>query len=210
VFWPAYKLRGMEALLTDLHLNQDFAACLLDRVTAISAGLADRVARTGVDIILLADDFGTQLDLMMSPSMWRRWFKERLATVIGAARSANPDVLVVFHSDGAIARIIPDLIEIGVDVLNPVQPECLDPADIKAQLGDRLAFWGTVGTQTTLPFGTPDEVREVVRERIRTVGRGGGLLLAPTHVVEPDVPWENVTAFIQAAREYGAYSDQRS
>ncbi len=205
VFWPAYKLRGMEALLTDMLANQEFAAALLDRVTKISAGLAAKVASMGVDIILMADDFGTQLDLMMSLAMWRRWFKERLATVIRAAKEANPGVLVFFHSDGAVQKIIPDLIEIGVDILNPVQPECMDPAQIKAEFGNRLSFWGTIGTQTTMPFGTPDEVRAVVRERVRSVGKGGGLLLAPTHVLEPEVPWENIVAFVEAVEEYGRY-----
>lgn len=203
VFWPAYKLRGMEALLLDMLTNEDYATALLDRVTGISAGLAAHVAAAGVDVVWMADDFGTQIDLMMSLPMWRRWFKGRLAEVVAAAKQANPQALVAFHSDGAISQIIPELIEIGVDALNPVQPECMDPAAIKARFGDRLSFWGTVGTQTTLPFGTPDEVRAVVRERIRTVGEGGGLVLAPTHVVEPEVPWENIVAFVDAVQEFG-------
>jgi len=205
VFWPAYKLRGMEALLTDMLVNRDFAVALLDRATQISAALATRIASRGVDVIWMADDFGTQLNLMMSLPMWQHWFKGRLAMVIAAAKSANPQVLVAFHSDGAIAKIIPHLIEIGVDVLNPVQPECMDPREVKACFGDRLSFWGTVGTQTTMPFGTPDDVRAVVRERMRTLGKGGGLLLAPTHMVEPDVPWDNIVAFFQAVDEYGEY-----
>ena len=97
------------------------------------------------------------------------------------------------------------MIEIGVTVLNPVQPECMDPVQLKTEYGDRLAFWGTIGTQTTMPFGTPEQVRAVVAERIETVGKGGGLLLAPTHVLEPEVPWRNVIAFVQAVEELGAY-----
>ena len=92
-----------------------------------------------------------------------------------------------------------------MDILNPVQPECMDPAEIKRQYGDRLSFSGTIGTQTTMPFGTPEDVRQEVKLRIETVGRGGGLLLAPTHVLEPDVPWENIVAFVQAARDLGGY-----
>jgi len=87
-----------------------------------------------------------------------------------------------------------------VDILNPVQPECMNPFQLKQQYGERLSFWGTLGTQTTLPFGTPDEVRASVRERIEHVGQGGGLLLAPTHMVEPEVPWENILAYVETAK----------
>ena len=102
--------------------------------------------------------------------------------------------------------IIPELIEIGVDVLNPVQPECVDPVALKEQYGDRLSFWGTIGTQTTMPVGTPEEVRENVRHMIETVGKGGGLLVAPTHLLEPEVPWENIEALIQAVKDYGTFA----
>jgi uroporphyrinogen decarboxylase len=115
-------------------------------------------------------------------------------------------MLVEYHTDGYVEPFIPELAEIGIDVLNPVQPECMDPAEIKLKFGDRLAFSGTVGNQSTLPFGTPDEVRRVVKERIETVGRGGGLVLAPSHMLEPDVPWENIMAFFEAAEEFGHYA----
>jgi uroporphyrinogen decarboxylase len=95
-------------------------------------------------------------------------------------------------------RIVPDLIEIGVEILNPVQPECMDPQRMKELFGDKLAFWGCIGTQTTMPFGTPEEVEQTVAYLIATVGKGGGLLLAPTHTLEPDVPWANVEALLTA------------
>jgi uroporphyrinogen decarboxylase len=212
VFWPAYKLRGMEAILMDLVANPDFAGALLDIVTEMMAGLAARLASYDIDILWLADDFGTQRALMMRPTVWRTWFKERLRTVITAAKNARRpstgsgrELLVAFHSDGKIDEIIPDLIEIGVDVLNPVQPEVMDPAAIKREFGRDLAFWGGLGTQTTLPFGSPDEVRRTVRDLIATVGAGGGFLIAPTHVVEPEVPWENIIAFVEAVEEFGRY-----
>jgi uroporphyrinogen decarboxylase len=122
-----------------------------------------------------------------------------MARIIAAARGIKPDLHIFYHSDGDCRAIIPELIEIGVTVLNPVQPECMDPVQLKADYGNKLAFWGTIGTQTTMPFGTPDEIRALVRERIETVGKGGGLLLSPTHTLEPDVPWENVLAFVRAA-----------
>lgn len=117
----------------------------------------------------------------------------------------KPDLLVEYHTDGFVEPFIPELIEIGIDVLNPVQPECMDPVEIKRKYGNQMAFSGTIGTQTTLPFDTPDNIREVVKERIQTVGTGGGLVLAPSHMVEPDVPWKNIIAFFEAADEYGYY-----
>lgn len=141
----------------------------------------------------------------MSLPMWRRWLKPRLARVIAAAKRVRPDVLINYHSDGNMGAVIPELIEIGVDILNPVQPECLDPIELKRSYGERLSFWGTIGIQHTLPFGTPQEVREEVRTRIETVGAGGGLLIGPTHIVEPEVPLENIVAMVEAVKEYGAY-----
>ena len=205
IFERAWYLRGMEQLFADFAENPAFAEALLERVTAISCALAERFARADVDVLGLGDDVSQQHGMLLSPAAWRRWLKPRLARVIASARAVKPDLLVKYHSDGNPEAIIPELIEIGVDVLNPVQPECLDPADLKRRYGDRLAFWGTIGTQTTMPFGTPAEIAEVVRERVRTVGAGGGLLLAPTHVLQPDVPWGNIVALFDAIERHGVY-----
>lgn len=203
VFWPAYKLRGMENLLCDMIADPEIAEALLDKVTELCEVQARLVASAAPDMLHLADDLGTQNSTYMSPSAFREWIKPRLARVISAAKSENPEVLVHFHSDGAVQNFIPDLIEIGVDILNPVQPECMDPVAIKRQYGDALSFSGCVGTQTTMPFGSPDEVREKVKLYCEEVGHGGGLWIAPTHLVEPEVPWENIIAFIEAADEFG-------
>jgi uroporphyrinogen decarboxylase len=203
IFEPAWYLRGLDNLLVDMVLEPEIAAACLDRMTEVQAGIAARMAAAGVDLIVFGDDVGTQKSLMMQPETWRTWLKPTMQRAISAAKDVNPDVLAYYHSDGVIHDIIPDLIEIGVDVLNPVQPECMDPAKLKTQYGDRLSFWGTIGTQTTMPFGTPDEVRETVRLRIETVGRGGGLVIAPTHLLEPEVPWANIDALVEAVRTYG-------
>lgn len=205
VFWPPYKLRGMEQLLIDFMINPDIADALLDEVTERIRVMAEKLADASVDILRLADDLGTQSAPMISLDVFRRFIKPRLAKIIESAKKVKPDILVFFHSDGYIQEFIPDFIEIGVDILNPVQPECMNPAEIKRKYGDYLAFWGTVGTQTTMPFGTEDEVRQTVKERIETVGKGGGLLIAPTHVIEPEVPWENIMAFVDAVEEFGYY-----
>jgi uroporphyrinogen decarboxylase len=201
LFETCWYLRGQEQLLVDLYDNPDVATALLDTVNNTMIEGARRLAQSGVDILRLGDDVGSQRAMLMSPEVWRTWFKPRLKNLIAAAKQVNPDILVFYHSDGNIEPIIPDLIEIGLDILNPVQPECMDPVKVKSEYGDRLAFWGTIGTQTTMPFGDTDEVRRVVRERIDTLGPEG-LLLAPTHVLEPDVPWENIVAFVEAVEEY--------
>jgi len=205
IFETAWQIRGMDKLFMDQIDHPEMAAFIYDHITELKQFCARRFAEAGCESLHCGDDVGMQDRLMMSPSMWRQWLKPRFASVIAAGREVNPNIHIFYHSDGYIEPIIPDLIEIGVTILNPVQPECMDPVKLKRRYGDRLAFWGTIGTQTTMPFGTPDDVRAVVKERIETVGYDGGLLLAPTHVLEPDVPWENIVAFFEAVEEYGRY-----
>ncbi len=205
IFEVAWQMRGMEELLLDFQLRPDLAAYLLDKVTEVRRSQARFFALHDVDVLILGDDVSMQTGMMMSPTTWRHWFKGRMAGIIEVARAVKPGLPIFYHSDGNPEAIIPDLIEIGVTILNPIQPECIDPVMVKERYGDRLALWGTIGTQTTMPFGTPDEVRAEVKHRIETVGRGGGLVLGPTHSLEPDVPWENIVALYEAIEEYGAY-----
>lgn len=201
IFEIAWYLRGLETFLMDLMTGEPLATALLDHLTELRVGMAQRYAAAGVDVLMLGDDVATQLNMMIRPAVWRAELKPRLARVIAAAKEVKPDLLIFYHGDGNMDAIVPELVEIGVQILNPVQPECMNPATMKQKYGDQLAFWGCVGTQTTMPFGTPAEVKRTVRELIATVGEGGGLFLAPTHTLEPDVPWENVEAFVEAARE---------
>lgn len=211
VFEQAWQMRGMNELFVDimdgkaLGSDANIADFLLDQIADRVARAAQRFAEAGVDVLILGDDIATQRGLMMSLDMWTKTFKPRLRRIISAAKEVNPELVIFYHSDGNVWDAIPELIDAGVEVLNPVQPECMNPADVKEAFGDRLAFFGTVSVQRTMPFGTPDEVRSEVRQRIETVGRGGGLLLSPAHVLQPDVPWENVLAFFEAVSEYGAY-----
>jgi uroporphyrinogen decarboxylase len=200
IFEVAWYLRSMEQLLLDFADASPFAAGLLDRIADIREVQARRYAESGADVICMGDDVGTQRGMLMSVRMWRTWLKPRLARVIAAARAARPDVLVFFHSDGNVTAIVEDLVEIGVDILNPVQPECMDPVALRARFGRRLCLWGTIGTQSTFPFGSPEDVRREVRTRIETVGRGGGLFLSPTHMIEPEVPFANIAAFVDAVK----------
>ncbi len=206
LFETAWAIRGMHELLVDLLTDARLARILLDRLTAMRVVQARQYAEAGVDVLRLGDDIGMQSGMIMSAETWRHWLKPRLARIIQAAKEVKPDIHIFYHSDGDCRAVIPDLIEIGVTVLNPIQPECMEPAEIKAAFGDRLAFWGTIGTQTTMPFGTPEQVRATVKKRIMTVGKGGGLLIAPTHILEPEVPWDNIIAFVEAVSEYGNMS----
>ena len=205
IFETAWYLRGMENLMTDLLINREFAEALFDKIMNIRIGMAEKYARNGIDILMLGDDVSTQLSMMMDPGLWREILKPRLTKVIRAAREVKQDILIFYHGDGNLQEIIPDLINVGVDILNPVQPECMDPVHIKKQYGDQLSFWGTIGTQTTLPFGTAEDVENAVRRNIETIGAGGGLFIAPTHMIEPEVPWENIETFVRTVKKYGIY-----
>lgn len=162
-------------------------------------------ARAGMDIVWTGDDLGSEKSMLLSPDVWRKYLKPCSEKIIAAARRENPDVLIAFHCDGYMEPVIPDLIEIGVDILHPVQPECMDPAEINKKYGNSISFWGTIGCQHTLPYGKPDNVKNEVKERIETVAMEGGLLIAPSHFVYPPTPWENIIAFVEAVEEYGYY-----
>ncbi len=205
IWETAWQMPRMEKLMEKMVLDPPYAAYIFDRITENQVFAARRFAQSGCDMIHCGDDIGMQDRLMMSPAMWREWLKPRWRHVIKSAKDENPEILAWYHSDGDVRPVIEDLIEIGFDILNPVQPECMDPAALRRQYGDRLAFWGCIGTQTTMPFGTPDDVRAAVKWTIENVGHDGGLLIAPTHVLEPDVPWENITALHEAVQEYGGY-----
>jgi uroporphyrinogen-III decarboxylase len=146
--------------------------------------------------------------MLISPQMWREFIKPRYARLIAAFKDQNPALKIAYHCDGYFEPIIPELIEIGLDVLNPVQPLAMDPAEIKRKYGQALSFWGTVDTQFTFPFGSPEDVAQEVRQRLRTVAPGGGLVLCSSHRVQPDVPLENIKAFYRTARQEGAYPMQ--
>jgi uroporphyrinogen decarboxylase len=202
IFEIAWYLRGMEEFMMDMYFESENCLYHLDRITTIRCEQARLYASSGIDVLHLGDDIATQIDMMISPEMWRKHFKPRLKMVIDAAKSINPDILIDYHSDGNVTKVVPELIEIGIDILNPVQPECMDVIQLKKDFGNILSFRGTLGTQSVLPFGTPKDVEKSCREMIEIVGKGGGLILAPSHVLEPEVPWENLEAMIKTINDY--------
>jgi len=198
IFETAWALRGYERILMDFISDPDTAHAILDIPCRYHLAAAERLVRMGVDMIWIGDDVGTQHAMLISPETWRRFLKPRMASFIGTLKRINPGLKVAYHSDGCILPIIPELIEVGVDVLNPVQPRSMDPARLKKQFGRELSFWGSIDEQHTLPFGTPEDVREEIRQRLATIGKGGGLIIGPTHHVQLDTPVENVRAIVEA------------
>ncbi len=191
IFETAWALRGYEQLMLDMSLNPDLANAIMEIPYRYHLTAAKKLVELGVDMIWIGDDMGTQDRMLISPKMWRQFFKPRMANFIAEIKSLNPNLKVAYHTDGKVNPIIPDLIEIGLDVLNPIQPASMDPAQVKKEYGDHLCFWGTIDEQRTLPFGKPSDVEAEVRHRLRTVGKDGGLILSPTHHVQLDTPLEN-------------------
>jgi uroporphyrinogen decarboxylase len=207
LFETAWRMRGFEQFMLDLIDNPPLVDYLLEQLTAMHLPVSLALTRAGIDILALDDDVAERTRMLISPAMWQRYFKPHVKTIIDTSRAANPDLAIFWHSDGNIEQIIPDLIEIGVDILNPVQPDAMNPAKLKREYGDRLTFFGTVGTPERWSWGTPADIRAEVRERIETVGAGGGLIISPAYDLEPEenIPWENVVAFFDAVEEFGAY-----
>ena len=203
LFETAWRLRGLENFLLDLVERAEWAHFLLDRLTDFAQHNAETLARAGVDVLVIDDDVGMPGTMMISPDMWRQFFKPRLSKIIRSARSIKPELRILFHSDGYYTPIIGDLVEIGVNAINPVQPEHMDADSIRREFGNSLALWGTVGRQTTFSLGSPDGIREEVRGRIETLGRSALVLCPAYDIDEPDVRKENVAAFLTAVEAFG-------
>ncbi len=212
IFEFGQHLRGMAVFLMDLVSDPPFAHRLLDHLVDIQIGLWDTfLAEVGdmVEMVQLADDFGSQKSLMISPRVFREYFKPRYARLIESIKKRT-SAKIFLHCDGAIQKIIPDLIEMGVEVLNPLQPTAdgMEPGPIKAAYGKQLAFHGAIDNQQLLVKGTPAEVTRVVQQTIQALAPGGGYALAAAHLLEPDMPLENILAMYSAAKTFGQYPIQ--
>ena len=198
IFETAWAMRGLEQLMTDFIEDPDLADAILDIPYKYHLIAAETLAGMGVDMIWIGDDVGQQHGMLISPRHWRRFLKPRMANIIDRVKAVNPAVKVAYHTDGCVYAIIPELIALGLDVLNPVQPAAMDPARLKREYGRDLCFWGSIDEQHTMPFGRPGDVRREVAERINTVGSDGGLILAPTHHLQLDTPLDNFWALLEA------------
>lgn len=204
MYETAWQIRGYEEFLMDMMDRPAWAECLLDRIARQNMIKATTAVKAGVDTILCGDDVAHQQAMMFSPDVWRKMMLSRWGAIWAEVKRINPKIRIRYHSDGNIMPIVDDLVQAGLDILNPVQPECLNVDALFQKHGRRLTFDGLIGTQSTMPFGTPQSVRARVKEIIEKYGRNGGLILAPTHVLEPDVPIANIDAFCDACREFGA------
>ncbi len=195
-------LRGMEQIMLDIALNPDFTHALFKKISAFYLGLNKKIfeaAKGKIDILLIGDDIGTQTGLLLSPAQIREFVLPYLKQYVHLCKEYG--VKAMFHSCGAIRELIPDLIETGFDILNPVQVRAagMIPAELKDEFGGKICFHGGVDVQKTMPLGTVEEVKEEVRERIDVLGKNGGYILAPTHNFQADVPLENMLAFYEKA-----------
>ncbi|UCG26325.1 MAG: uroporphyrinogen decarboxylase [Chloroflexota bacterium] len=209
-------LRGYEQWLMDLVLHPEFARDLMNRIADIQIALDEAGIRAAGRFLtvfkLSGEDLGMQDRPLFSPDVWHETLRPVLTRRWAAARSALDrygagHVKLMLHSDGAIRTFIPDLIEAGIDILDPVQVYCqgMEATELKTEFGSKLAFHGAIDTQRLLPFATVGEVESEVVRMIKALGSGGGFILAPVHNVQPDVPPGNIVAVYRAAHEYGRY-----
>ena len=197
LFERAWTLRGLDTFLLDMALDPGFAGELLERITQIQLVLIQRFLDLGVDGGYFGDDYGAQANLLFSPTMWRSLIKPRLARLFAPFREAG--LPVIMHSDGQIADILPDLVEIGLTAYNPVQPEVIDHAWLRRTFGNRLAYYGGLSTQTTLSQGSPQEVTMAVQACLAALApEHTGLVLAPSHRLMTDTPMDNAEAMLEA------------
>ncbi|MDH7499937.1 MAG: uroporphyrinogen decarboxylase family protein [candidate division NC10 bacterium] len=205
----AQFLRGYEEWLTDLLLHPVFAEALMDKVLEIQRIIGERMIEAGnghFDLLFYGDDLAFQGGPMMSLELYRKMIKPRHRQLFSHLKS-KARVPLVFHSCGSVYPLLEDLIEIGVDCINPVQVSAkdMDTRRLKEEFGDRMAFWGAIDTHRVLPFGTPEEVRAEVKRRIEDLAPGGGYILNSVHNLQPEVPPENIMAMFEAAKEFGKY-----
>lgn len=199
LFERAWSIRGMSDLLMDMALRPEFVEELLDRILyEWNLPIIDQQLEIGVDGFYFADDWGTSTGMLFSPAMWRRFIKPRLAVIYERIHQAG--AFVGQHSDGKIQPIFPDLIEIGLDIFNPLEPAAMDPLEMKQKYGDKITFYGGIDVERTLPFGTPDQVRAEIRNRAATLGQGGGYILQTSHHILWDTPLENIIAYVEEVR----------
>lgn len=200
-FRRLWNLRGYENALMDYAADQEILEAVYDPLYELYTDLALRMTRADVDMIKIVGDIAMQDRVIMGPERWRQFDKPRMAGLIDACRQVRPDLDFFFHSDGKLTNLVDDMIEIGITVLNPIQPECMDPMEVKRRWGDRITLHGCISIQRTLPFGSADDVRREVEELIRECGASGGLVLMPSNVIQPDTPVENIIACYHTARD---------
>lgn len=208
-FWElGYMLRGLEQMLMDLVLNPGFVSALMSKLLEINMAATGRfleVVGPYIHVFRTADDLATQKGRLMSPQTYRTLLKPIYKRYFDFIKSKT-EARIFYHSCGNVVDLIDDLVDIGVDIINPVQVSALgDTAALKARFGDKVVFWGGIDTQHALPHGAIEDVQAEVRRRIRDLAPGGGYVVGAVHNIQPDVPPENIVAMAEATRKYGTY-----
>lgn len=212
IFEMSQRVRGMENILMDLASDEIIACTFLDKMLELKLAFWEMALprlSDVVDVISEADDYGTQTSQLISPRMFRQFFKPRLSTLFARIKQLAPNAKIFFHSCGNVRPLIPDFIEIGVDILNPVHIRAteMEPIALKHDFGKDLVFWGGgVDTQGVLPSGTPQQVKDDVRRNIEALAPDGGYVFNTVHNIQADVPPQNVLALFEAFHEFGCYS----
>ena len=196
----SWWLCGMDKFLTDLLLAPAVAEAVVRKVVGHTTRLALASAAAGIDVLCFYDDAGMQTGLQISPALWRRFVKPAWADVLGAVRREHPDAKTFLHSCGDIREIVPDIVDLGFDILHPIQPECMDFEEVHRRFGNAIVLCATISAQRVFPFGTPDEVRAEVRRLKGICGEGHRGILCPSNRIQPETPWENILAFADEAR----------
>ena len=205
VFEGPWYLRGMEQFLQDLILNKDYVHQLCDIVMEFHRKAQLNLVKMGCDIICHGDDVGGQNNMFISPDIWREFVKPRYGILFQECKEINPEVRIALHCDGQIEPILDDLVEVGVEILNPIQPLSMDPGRLKQRYGTKLSFWGGVDNQEVIPFGTSEEVEKEVQLRLRQLAPGGGYIINASHRVQSTTSMDNVWAYYEAVRKHGSY-----
>ncbi|MGQ9472544.1 MAG: uroporphyrinogen decarboxylase family protein [Candidatus Caldatribacteriaceae bacterium] len=202
LFERAWSLRGMENLLSDFIVNPDFVEDLFDHITSFNVKVMEKALDMGLDGVYFGDDWGWQQGLIMGARLWRKFIKPRMAEMIAVAKKKGKETFL--HCCGKVEEIFPDLVEIGLDVFNPFQPEVMDTFALKKKYYGRLCFFGGISIQRLLPFGTKEEVKKEVKRILQELGNGGGYIAAPSHALPKDIPCENILSMLEVIQNQGS------
>lgn len=199
IFEACWYLRGLDTFMMDMALEPAYCEKLMDKVMQFPLNASKRYIELGADMVWFGDDISMQTGMMMSADMWRTYLKPRYAKLFEACKAVNPNIKIAYHSCGQCTDILDDMIEIGLDVLNPLQPMAIDPFETKKRYGTRLALFGGLCVQRVMPFGSTDDVRNAVKKLINELGQGGGYILAPAHHIQADTCLDNIKALYESA-----------
>lgn len=207
VFSLAHQLAGMEKILIDMMMESEYVVPLFEACAEFQTQVGLRLIERGVDAIWFGDDFGTQTSLIMPPETFRQQLKPIYTRMIERFKQAKPDIIPILHCDGAVAELLDDIREIGFEIFNPVQPGVPGhlPEDMKGRFGDKFAFWGAIDQQDLLPNGSNEELEADIVNKIRILGKGGGYMISPAHIIQNDVSPERVLKFVELCMKHGKY-----